>query len=129
MDAEYYAMNVLKAIEVIGTTRVERLDGGSAEKLPGRSMVNRELVRQKLAHAGSPDQWKHAQPVLKALGLVEYVSNVGSFLRVRDVADAIRAVMEHAPPKRAGVKHTVVAVSHLKRARSRKQATPRVAAV
>ena len=70
MDA-HYAVNVLKAIEVIGTTRVELLDGGTAEKLPGRSRVNRELVRQELAHAGSPDQWKRAKPVLEGLGLVQ----------------------------------------------------------
>lgn len=113
MDA-HYAVNVLKAIEVIGTTRVELLDGGTAEKLPGRSRVNRELVRQELAHAGSPDQWKRAKPVLEGLGLVQYVGNVGSFLRVCDVAGAIQAVMESAPRKRA---------------RSRKQATPRIAAL
>ena len=116
MDVYYAAVNVLKAIEVIGTTRVELLNGRTVEKLPGRTRVNRELVRQELAHAGSPDQWKRARLVLEGLGLVKYVGNVGSFLLACDLADAMRAVTEHKPRARS-------------RTRSRKQPNPRIAAL
>ena len=109
-----YAMNVLKAIEALGTTHVELPNGKTAEMLPGRERVNRELVRQRLAAAGSPDQWKRARPVLEGLGLVEYVRSVGSFLRVRDVVNAMQAVQARMPSRRM---------------RPRKQAMPRVAAL
>ena len=109
-----YAMNVLKAIEALGTTRVERPNGATAEMLPGRSRVNRELVRRRLAAAGSADQWKRARPLLEGLGLVEYVGNVGSFLRVGDIETAMQAVLRKMPPRRV---------------RPRKQAAPRAAAL
>ena len=115
------AMNVLRAIDVLGTTRVERLDGKTADKLPGRSRVNDELLRQHLSAAGLPDQWKRARPVLEGLGLVEYVGNVGSFLRVRDVTSAMHA-LEHEMER--GARRGVA-----RRARPRKQASPRAAAL